>query len=105
MQIPNNVQKFLNERAERERNSYSPPPQPGPHTSLDVLDQEHLSTFRRALLNVLSTDVAESTCCQLLDGLPTAESLTEAYFPMLDHPVHELDHAEMCDGGFVEKAR
>ena len=104
MQIPLEVQRHLNEREERERNSHSPPPPPGPQASLDVLDQEHLRTFRRALLNVLSTDVAAFTYSQLLDGLPTEGALAESYPPMLDHPVHEMGHAQVCDG-FLEKAQ
>ena len=104
MQIPLEVQRLLNERAERERNSYSPPPQSGPHASLDILDDERMQTFRRALQNILSTEIAEFTYAQLLDGLPTQESLKESYPPMRDHPVHELGHTTVCDGS-LEKAR
>ena len=53
----------------------SPAPERDPQASLDALENEHLQTFRRALMNVLSIDVAELTYAQILDGLPTKESL------------------------------
>ena len=104
MQIPLDIIRFLRRRDEEERKSCPQPPPPGPQASLDVLDEEREQTFRRALLNVLSTDVAEFTYSQLLDGLPTVDSLSESYPRMRDHPVHELEHVEVCDG-YIEKAR
>ena len=100
MQIP---QDQLHRLEPMECDSIPPPPS-GPHASLDMLDEEHLQTFRRALLNVLSTHVAEFTYAQIIDGLPTEESLAESYAAMLDHPVHVLKHAELCEG-FLDRAR
>ena len=79
-------------------------PPPLPQGTLSLLDEEHRRTFRRALLNILSTDLAESTYAQILDGLPTAESLRRSWSPLNDHPVHALDHTEVCDGS-LERAR
>ena len=101
MQIPHDQ---IHRYQHPERVSDSPPPPPGRHAPLDILDEEHLQTLRRAILNVLSTDVAELTYAQLLDGLPTRRSLSESYLPMLDHPVHKLGHDKLC-GGFLDEAR
>lgn len=46
------------------------PRPPGPQGSLDILGEGHLGTFRLALQNVLSTDVAEYAYVQTLDELP-----------------------------------
>lgn len=55
-------------------------------------------------MNVLRTKVAEFTFAQILDGLPTEQSLNDSYFYMEGHPVYELEHKELCEGYF-EKAR
>lgn len=91
------VIRFLNKRAEEERKLCPPPPPSDPQVSLDVLDEECEQTFRQALLNVFSADVAEFAYAQPLDGLPTANSLSESYLQMRDHPVPELEHVELCD--------
>lgn len=80
------------------------PPPPTPSGPLSFLDEEHQRTFRRALLNILSTDLAESTYAQIIDGLPTTKSLRYSWSSVKDHPVHVLDHSEVCDGS-LEKAR
>lgn len=68
------------------------------------LSDEHERIFQRALMNVLSTEVAEYTYAQILDGLPTVKSLRESYVFMSGHPVHEINHEQLCPG-FLEKAR
>ncbi|RSL93329.1 hypothetical protein CEP52_013302 [Fusarium oligoseptatum] len=72
-------------------------------SKIDNLPESHRNTFRGALRNILSTDIAEHTYAQILDGLPTVESQNESY-PILDgHPVYELDHRELCEGS-LDKA-
>ncbi|KAF4468892.1 hypothetical protein FALBO_4208 [Fusarium albosuccineum] len=71
---------------------------------IDTLGDDHRDTFCRALANVLSTHLAEYTYAQILDGLPTEESLDEGYPRLQDHPVYELNHVELCEG-FLDKAR
>lgn len=71
---------------------------------IDALEKTHQNALRRALSNLLATEVAEFTYAQIIDGLPTVESQDESY-PRLDgHPVHELDHRELCEGS-LDRAR
>jgi len=42
-----------------------------PHMAIEMLDPEHCKTLTHALHNVLSTDLAEVTYAQLIDGIPT----------------------------------
>ncbi|KAJ4310291.1 hypothetical protein N0V84_011043 [Fusarium piperis] len=71
---------------------------------IDALEQHHQTTFRRALSNLLATEVAEFTYAQIIDGLPTVESQNESYPILAGHPVYELDHRELCEGS-LDKAR
>ncbi|RSL66083.1 hypothetical protein CEP54_003933 [Fusarium duplospermum] len=71
---------------------------------IDALPETHQDTFRRALRNILSTDVAEHTYAQILDGLPTEKSHLEGYVRLESHPVFLLGHKEICEG-FLDKAR
>lgn len=71
---------------------------------LDLLDDEHVQTFKQALMNILMTDVAELTYAQILDGLPTEQSLHDSFVFMEGHPVYQLEHKEICEG-YLEKAR
>lgn len=57
---------------------------------------EHLETYTRALANVMSTDVAQSTCAQIVDGAPLNETPLMPGRPELTHPV--CQHSELCDG-------
>ena len=70
----------------------------------DLLDDARRHTFERALMNILSTDIAELSFVQILDGLPTERYLDHSYVLMRGHPVHELKHRQLCDG-FLEKVR
>ncbi|KAF4973123.1 hypothetical protein FZEAL_9411 [Fusarium zealandicum] len=72
--------------------------------NLETLQTSHQDIFRRALANLLSTDLAEYAYAQILDGLPTEESLLEGYVYMGGHPVFELNHTKLCEG-FLDKAR
>ncbi len=60
--------------------------------------------MRLALANVLSTKLAELTYGQILDGLPTEQSLRDSFTYMKGHPVYELKHDRLCDG-VVERVR
>ncbi|KAH7125827.1 hypothetical protein EDB81DRAFT_698246 [Dactylonectria macrodidyma] len=71
---------------------------------ISVLDVQHQKVFTQALMNILSTNVAGFTYAQILDGLPTEESLLESYVFMESHPVYKLNHSKLCDG-FLEKAK
>lgn len=73
-------------------------------SNINELDGEHRSILINALGNILSTDVAESTFAQILDGLPTEEVARDGFHYMRDHPVFVLGHQSICDG-FLEKAR
>lgn len=70
----------------------------GTLVSPSLLDEEHFQEFHRALLNILSTDLAEFNHAQILDGLPTVKSFKESYDYMKGHPVYELDHTKLCPG-------
>ncbi|KAK3899210.1 hypothetical protein C8A05DRAFT_46661 [Staphylotrichum tortipilum] len=61
-------------------------------------ESEQYRTFRRAISNVLSTELALSTFAQIVDGLPTADIAFDRRFHGLDndHPVDE--HEELCPG-------
>lgn len=75
-----------------------------PSSPLDVLDETHRHALDRAVGNVLTTEVAELTYAQILDGLPTAKSVTDSDPYFKDHPVYTLNHVDICPG-FVELAR
>lgn len=72
--------------------------------SLDVLDEERAQTVRRALMNILTTELAEFTYAQILDGLPTQQAILDSCQWIHDHPACQLKHEKLCDG-FLEKAR
>lgn len=58
---------------------------------------EHLEIYTRALANVMSTDVAQSTSAQIVDGAPLSEILSlMPGRPELTRPVYQ--HSELCDG-------
>ncbi|KAF7552557.1 hypothetical protein G7046_g7384 [Stylonectria norvegica] len=73
--------------------------------SLDTLDQEHRNAAATAISNIVSTDIAETTYAQIVDGLPLDSVLEEAYGdPILaaGHPIY--DHKSLCPG-VLEKTR
>ncbi|KAH7245732.1 hypothetical protein BKA59DRAFT_476168 [Fusarium tricinctum] len=73
-------------------------------SNLDILDDDHRNTLDRAVRNVLSTEPAERAYAQILDGLPTEQSLRDSQDYVKDHPVHSIEHSEICPG-YIEKAR
>ncbi|KAI1861643.1 hypothetical protein JX265_009610 [Neoarthrinium moseri] len=67
--------------------------------SLDTLDEAHRKPVVKAILNILSTELAESTYCQIVDGLPLAVVYDEAYCDSLldaKHPAYQ--HESLCPG-------
>lgn len=58
---------------------------------------ENLEIYTRILANFISTDVAQSTYAQIMDGAPLSEifSLMPGR-PPLTHPIHQ--YSEHCDG-------
>lgn len=70
-------------------------PEPG---DLSTVDSEHATAFKQGLARLLSTEVAETTYSEILDGLPTIDSFREFHFRQKEHPVDVLDHASRCPG-------
>lgn len=75
------------------------PPSPIETARADhILDAAHQDSFRRAVLNILSTDIAKTTFAQLVDGLP----LSDVAFANSGHrntiydPVYR--HKVLCPG-------
>ncbi|AEO71881.1 uncharacterized protein THITE_2124758 [Thermothielavioides terrestris NRRL 8126] len=66
--------------------------------SVRTLDSEHAAAFKQALARLLSTDVAEITYAEILDGLPTVASFCDFHFIQETHPVFELRHDVLCPG-------
>lgn len=57
---------------------------------------ESIWQYTRALANVMSTDVAQSTCAQIVDGAPLSETrFLMSGRPELARPVYQL--SELCD--------
>lgn len=74
-------------------------------SSLGLLDEGHMTTFRNALENVLLTEVSESTYAEMVDGLPTLDSWNEFHYWVRGmNPVVELEHKELYAGS-REKAK
>jgi len=72
--------------------------------SIDVLDKEHRSVLVRAITRVLSTNIAEITYAQIVDGLPLAEVAQDTSRGAGihdDHPLHDA-HTKLCDGVFEQ---
>lgn len=69
-------------------------------SSLGLLDEEHMATFRNALEKLLLIGVSESTYAEIFDGLPTLDSWNEFHYwvPAAGNPVIELGHKELCAG-------
>jgi len=64
----------------------------------DVLDEPHCAAFRLALANLLSTEIAEITFAQIIDGLPLARVAfsTRGHRDKRYDPVAQ--HTELCPG-------
>ncbi|KAK4247304.1 hypothetical protein C7999DRAFT_14649 [Corynascus novoguineensis] len=75
-----------------------------PHVAIEMLDPGHCKTLTQALYNVLSTDLAEVTYAQLIDGLPTISTVWEGrgIWAPRGHPL--LNHSKLCKGA-LERTR
>lgn len=64
--------------------------------STSSLDAEHLTAFKTALSNILSTPVAENTYAQIIDGLPVAQT----WYAYTDNRRHDpiAKHEQLCPG-------
>ena len=74
---------------------------------IDILDETHSGTFRRALANVLMTDLAFETYAQIIDGLPLKDVAWDrnprARRICLQHPINT--HVELCRAAFDRAVR
>lgn len=66
--------------------------------SISILGQPHRDAVARALSRVLSTEIAEITYAQIVDGLPLLEVLKDVYGDLIcpDHPIHQ--HKQLKEG-------
>lgn len=73
--------------------------------SINMLDGDHHDLFTRAISRVLSTEIAEQTYAQIIDGLPLTGVIYESGGGSLprDHPLHDVHH-ELCPG-VLDKTR
>jgi hypothetical protein len=72
--------------------------------SLADLDGEHRQLLIRAITRILSTELAETTYAQIIDGLPIADVAYDSHDPPHDdHPLIEA-HKELCPG-MLDKTR
>lgn len=67
-----------------------------------ALDKDHLAAYARALTNVLSTELAESTFAQLIDGLPLWDVVSALGHYGLDREEPVFKHRELCPGVLQE---
>ncbi|KAI0972953.1 hypothetical protein F4678DRAFT_459808 [Xylaria arbuscula] len=67
--------------------------------SINSLDTSHIQIFGRALRNVLSSDAAELTYGQIVDGFPIASVDEDNLGGTISflHPIH-TKHTELCPG-------
>lgn len=63
---------------------------------LKHLDAEHFEPLRQCLVNLLSTQVAELTYAQIVDGMPLASVYAEDHWFRDGLPV--MEHEELCPG-------
>ncbi|KFA72690.1 hypothetical protein S40288_03393 [Stachybotrys chartarum IBT 40288] len=71
----------------------------------DFLDDAHRKILERAITRVLSTEIAEATYAQIVDGLPLSTVASESSHgvPYHGHPIWRA-HQELCPG-VLEKTR
>lgn len=68
-------------------------------SSIDCIDDGHRNAFRRAISRVLSTEIAEVTYAQIVDGLPLADVADDSVDggPPRGHPLRQM-HRNLCPG-------
>ncbi|KAM0425348.1 hypothetical protein ACHAPT_009404 [Fusarium lateritium] len=71
----------------------------------NISSESHRTILDRAIKNVLSTELAQFTYAQIIDGLPTGDVAWDRRFPGIfgDHPIDEV-HESLCPGA-MEKAK
>ncbi|KAK7701524.1 hypothetical protein SLS64_010269 [Diaporthe eres] len=59
--------------------------------SIHILDEPHRDAVASSISRVLSTEIAEITYAQIVDGLPLLEVFKDVYgdLTVLDHPIHQ----------------
>jgi hypothetical protein len=70
-------------------------------SSIGILDDQCHELVARALRNTLSTEIAQSTLAQIVDGLPLLSVLEDTHRGLelkSDHPF--LTHESLCPGAF-----
>lgn len=72
-------------------------------SNLSALDSLHADAFKQGLARLFSTDVAEFTFAEILDGVPTESSYLEFHLAPSPkhregHPVFGLSHTSFCHG-------
>lgn len=67
--------------------------------SIATLGNEHRDLFIRAISNVLSSQLAEVTYAQIVDGLPLSDVAFDVYHSCVctGHPLLD-EHEELCPG-------
>ncbi|KAH6649296.1 hypothetical protein F5144DRAFT_521559 [Chaetomium tenue] len=75
-----------------------------PKLTAEVLDVDHYSPLVHAIRNVLSTDLAETTYAQLVDGLPMVDTVWHMRGSLIlrGHPL--IGHDKVCEGA-LERVR
>lgn len=70
--------------------------------SIEVLDPEHYHALVKAIRNILSTELAELSIAQLIDGLPLMISVFESRGCLIGkgHPL--LEHETLYDGALQQ---
>lgn len=74
-------------------------------SSINVLDGEYHELVTRASCNILSTEIAQTTFAQIVDGLPLPSVLEDTHAGLdleLDHPL--FTHESLCSGA-LERSR
>ncbi|KAH8768864.1 hypothetical protein F5883DRAFT_417533 [Diaporthe sp. PMI_573] len=67
-------------------------------TAVDTLDERHQAVFKRAITNLLATELAEMTYAQLIDGLPLWEVALDQYRHTHTGEEPVSNHRELCPG-------
>ncbi|KAG8161472.1 hypothetical protein KVR01_008459 [Diaporthe batatas] len=73
-------------------------------TAAQALDEDHLAAYSRAMKNVLSTELAETTFAQLVDGLPLYSVVSNLVHYELEKTEPAYNHRTLCPG-VLEKTR
>lgn len=72
--------------------------------TIEILDGPHQEAVRLSISNILTTEIAETTYAQIIEGLPLIDVVRDVYGDLLcdDHPI--CAHTELS-AGVLETAR